>query len=55
MIEQYTEITLALLKGSLMIAGFFTTLILGVLIVLLPFLLLAAFFTMLDDSIPPEY
>lgn len=55
MIEQYTAITLTLLKGSLMIAGFFTTLSLCVLIVLLPFLLLAAVFTLLDDGTPPEY
>ena len=38
-----------------MVAGFFGTLFLGFLIILLPFLLVAAVFTLLDNGIPPEY
>ena len=55
MITQYSELLLTLIKGAFMVAGFFTTVFIGFLIILLPFMLGAALFSLLDDGIPPEY
>lgn len=55
MITSFTALLVMFIKGSFMVAGFFFTLFFGFLIILSPFILLAAIFTLLDDGTPPEY